>query len=223
LNGVVARYRTTVLATCTVAAVLTACGGPPPVREFSPGYPVGYTERGVASWYGPGFHGNRTANGERFDMNQMTAAHRTLPIGSILSVRSLTNGRQVTVRVNDRGPFARGRILDLSQAAAQSLAMTANGTDSIELKVVAFQGRPGAFGFLRIQVGSFAELANAQALAARLKGRYGEVRIVPVELASGKFYRVQVGQYGTERQAQAIADDLDARFNVESLIIRDDV
>jgi rare lipoprotein A len=93
----------------------------------------------------------------------------------------------------------------------------------VELKVVAFQGRPGAFGFLRIQVGSFAELANAQALAARLKGHYGEVRIVTVDLASGRFYRVQIGQYGTEHQAQAIADDLDARFNVESLIIRDDV
>src|SRR5262245_16837444 len=88
---------------------------PPPVERF-PGYPIGYVERGVASWYGPGFHGDKTANGERYDMHKLTAAHRTLPLGAVATVRSLTTGRQVTVRINDRGPFARGRILDLSLA-----------------------------------------------------------------------------------------------------------
>ena len=78
---------------------------------FQPSYPQGFVERGQASWYGPGFHGHRTANGERYDMYQLTAAHRTLPLGSIAEVRSLTTGRKITVRINDRGPFAHGRIL----------------------------------------------------------------------------------------------------------------
>ena len=193
------------------------------MREFSPGYPIGYAERGVASWYGPGFHGHKTANGERYDMYRMTAAHRTLPIGSVVSVRSLSNGRQTTVRINDRGPFAKGRIIDLSHAAAQSIGMIGTGTDQVELKVVGYEGRPGAFGFLRIQVGSFAELANAQSLAGRLRGQYGEVRILTVDLPAGRRYRVQVGRFTTERQAQAVADQLDSHYSLESLVIRDDV
>ena len=80
---------------------LAACGGAPKPVYF-PGYPVGFVERGVASWYGPGFHGNKTANGERYDMHQLTAAHRTLPLGSVAVVRSRSTGRQVTVRINDR-------------------------------------------------------------------------------------------------------------------------
>ena len=91
-------------ATLLVGA-LAGCGGAPKPTYF-PGYPIGFVERGVASWYGPGFHGNKTANGERYDMHQLTAAHRTLPLGSIAVVRSMSTGRQVTVRINDRGPFA---------------------------------------------------------------------------------------------------------------------
>ena len=107
---------------------LDGCSGTPKPTYF-PGYPVGFVERGVASWYGPGFHGNKTANGERYDMHQLTAAHRTLPLGSIAVVRSMSTGRQVTVRINDRGPFARGRVLDLSLAGAQALGMTGAGTE----------------------------------------------------------------------------------------------
>lgn len=122
-----------------LASVLATCSGVPKPTYF-PGYPVGFVERGVASWYGPGFHGNKTANGERYDMHQLTAAHRTLPLGSIAVVRSMSTGRQVTVRINDRGPFARGRVLDLSLAGAQALEMTGSGTDEIELQVVGYQG-----------------------------------------------------------------------------------
>lgn len=117
-------------------AVVQGCASQSRYSERFPGYPIGYTERGVASWYGPGFHGNKTANGERYDMHQLTAAHRTLPLGSVALVRSLSTGRKVTVRINDRGPFARGRILDLSLAGAKALGMTGNGTDEIELQVV---------------------------------------------------------------------------------------
>ena len=150
---------------------LPACGGAPKPVYF-PGYPVGFVERGVASWYGPGFHGNKTANGERYDMHQLTAAHRTLPLGSIAVVRSMSTGRQVTVRINDRGPFARGRVLDLSLAGAHALGMTGPGTDQIELRVVGYQGRTADMGFLRVQVGSFSDQQNALSLLERTKQLY---------------------------------------------------
>ncbi len=198
----------------------TQKAGPP--ADYPSGYPVGYVERGVASWYGPGFHGNKTANGEQYDMHQLTAAHRTLPLGSVAEVRSLTSDRKVKVRINDRGPFAKGRIIDLSFAAAKVLAMTGNGTDRVELRVVAYQGRPGAMGYLRVQVASFAEQANAQALAGRLKAQYQDVRVVAVDLSAGKRYRVLVGQFTSEQQAQAVADRLEAQLKVEPLVMRDD-
>ena len=202
---------------------LSGCAGRPPKHAASPaGYPVGYVERGYASWYGPGFHGNKTASGEVYDSHRLTAAHRTLPLGTVVQVRSLTNGRQVTVRINDRGPFVRGRIIDLSLAAAQALAMAGPGTDQVELRVVEFSGRPGALGSLRVQVASFVEQGNAQALARKLKGTYPDVRIVTVELSSGRRYRVQVGQFASERQAEELAKLLAAQFDVEPLVIRDD-
>jgi rare lipoprotein A len=85
---------------------------------------TGRTQTGIASWYGPGFQGRRTANGERFDTNQLTAAHKTLPFGTRVRVRSLVNGKEVVVRINDRGPFIAGRIIDLSRAAAQAIGMS---------------------------------------------------------------------------------------------------
>ncbi|HEV8540585.1 MAG TPA: septal ring lytic transglycosylase RlpA family protein [Nitrospiraceae bacterium] len=204
-----------------VILTVSGCGGGRS-GTYPSGYPVGYVERGVASWYGPGFHGNKTANGEQYDMHLLTAAHRTLPLGSVAEVRSLTNGRRVTVRINDRGPFAKGRIIDLSFAAAQALVMTGNGTDQVELRVVSYQGRPGAMGYLRVQVASFVEQANAQALAGRLKGRYPDVRISSVDLSSGRRYRVLVGRFTSEAQAEALAERLGAQFEVDPLVLRDD-
>ncbi len=90
-------------------------------------------ERGAASWYGPGFHGRRTASGERYDMNAFTAAHRTLPFGTWVRVHSLVNGREVDVRITDRGPFARGRIIDVSRAAAMQLDMLGLGFKQVAL------------------------------------------------------------------------------------------
>ena len=99
--------------------------------------------QGVASWYGPGFHGRKTASGERFDMNALTAAHRTLPFGTLVRVRSLINGLTVDVRINDRGPFLKRRVIDLSKAAAKALGLLASGTGTkpVELFVVE---QPGA-------------------------------------------------------------------------------
>src|SRR2546422_6487258 len=155
-------------------------------------------------------------------MHRLTAAHRTLPLGSVAQVRSLSNGRTVTVRINDRGPFARGRIIDLSLAAAEGLGMIGQGTDRVEMRVIGYQGRPGAFGSLRVQVASFAERINAQALAGKLRGQYPDVRVEVVELSGGRRYRVHVGHFDSERQAQAVADRIESQLQVEPLVVRDD-
>jgi rare lipoprotein A len=204
------------------AVLIHGCStAPPPVHRF-PGYPIGYVEQGMASWYGPGFHGNKTANGERYDMYRLTAAHRTLPLGSIAVVRSFSSGRHVTVRINDRGPFARGRILDLSLAGAQALGMTGNGTDEIELRVVGYTPRPEGMGFLRLQVGAFSDLQNAKALYERIRVDYPGGRVVQAELPEGRLYRVQVGQYLTEAEAQQASTRIERTYRLQSFVVRDD-
>jgi rare lipoprotein A len=214
------RWPVLLLATL-LAGVLTACGGAPTPIYF-PGYPVGFVERGVASWYGPGFHGNKTANGERYDMHQLTAAHRTLPLGSIAVVRSMSTGQQVTVRINDRGPFARGRVLDLSLAGAHALGMIGSGTAQIELRVVRYQGRIADWGFLRVQMGSFSDQQNALNLLERTKHLYSGGRVQVVHLREGTRYRVQIGQFSNEEQAQAAASHLESSLGLQTLVFRDD-
>ncbi len=204
-----------------IVGTLAACGGAPKPVYF-PGYPIGFVERGVASWYGPGFHGNKTANGERYDMHQLTAAHRTLPLGSIAVVRSVSTGRQVTVRINDRGPFARGRVLDLSLAGAHALGMIGAGTDQIELRVVGYQGRTTDMGFLRVQVGSFSDQLNALNLLERVKPFYFGGRIQVVDLPEGKRYRVQIGQFLREAQAEDAVSHLEFSLGLQAFVFRDD-
>lgn len=186
------------------------------------GYPVGFVERGTASWYGPGFHGNKTANGEQYDMYRLTAAHRTLPLGSIAIVHSLTTGRHVSVRINDRGPFAKGRILDLSLAGAQALGMTGQGTDQVELRVIDYDARPEGMGVLRVQVGSFADVRNARMLFAQVRGDFPDGRIIQVDLPEGRRYRVQIGRFLAEPEAQRASTRLDRTFRLQSFVIRDD-
>ncbi|NWF73432.1 MAG: septal ring lytic transglycosylase RlpA family protein [Nitrospirae bacterium] len=205
----------------TLAGALASCSSTPKPTYF-PGYPVGFVEHGVASWYGPGFHGNKTANGERYDMHQMTAAHRTLPFGSIAVVRSINTGRQVTVRINDRGPFARGRVLDLSLAGARGLGMTGLGTDKIELRVVGYQGRAADMGTLRVQIGSFSDQQNAINLLERTRHLYSGGRVQAVDLPEGRRYRVQVGQFSTETQAEAAASYFESSLGLQAYVFRDD-
>lgn len=185
-------------------------------------YRAGYTERGMASWYGPKFHGRLTANGERYDQYAFTAAHRALPMGSVVRVTSLTNGRSVRVRINDRGPFVRGRIIDLSRAAAQYLGMVNKGVDDVEVRLEGYAGPEGVSGYLRVQVASFAERENARLLAARLRKQFPDVRIVEIWLDGGRRYRVQVGQFTSERQAESLARRIESEFDVEPLVLRDD-
>jgi len=112
------------------------CGSAP---RFEPSTTVGspgQTTTGVASWYGPGFDGKTTASGERFNQNHLTAAHRTLPFGSVVRVTNLHNGRSVEVRINDRGPFVRGRVIDLSKAAAREIGLVERGIGTVEVRVL---------------------------------------------------------------------------------------
>lgn len=134
-------------------------------------------EIGYASWYGGKFHGRKTANGEIFDTHKLTAAHRTLPFGTFVEVTNLDNDKTVTVRINDRGPFVQGRIIDLSQAAAESLDMIRSGTAKVSIKIIEGNGeapapieRPGENRFT-IQLGSFSVSANAGRLRTFLENR----------------------------------------------------
>jgi rare lipoprotein A len=110
-------------------------------QTYTPQETYEFTETGIASWYGPGFHGKKTANGERFDRNELTAAHRTLQMPSLVRVTNLDNGRSVVVRVNDRGPFKRGRVIDVSQKAAELLGFQSVGTAKVRLDLLADESK----------------------------------------------------------------------------------
>jgi rare lipoprotein A len=131
-------------------------------------------QEGLASWYGGKFQGRRTASGELFDTLQFTAAHRTLPFGTVVLVTNLRNGRSVTVRINDRGPFIQGRIIDLSMAAATAIGLTGEGVTPVRIEPAprAAAGPAAAAvsaGAFRLQLGSFRQRANAERLLARLR------------------------------------------------------
>lgn len=138
----------------------------------------GYSETGVASWYGLDFHGRKTSSGERYDMHDMTAAHRLLPMDTLLLVRNLENGAKAIVRVNDRGPFVKGRILDLSQSAAKALKLFGKGTARVRVMALSESGEflqvppqdksfdESSNGFY-VQVGAFAREKNAEHLQKR--------------------------------------------------------
>ena len=132
-----ARARLAGLLLAVIGAMLPACAGrtPPVPRPPLPPRP-GLTQRGEASWYGPTFHGRATASGERYNMLDLTAAHRTLPFNTYVRVTNLANGRRVVVTITDRGPFRRGRVIDVSRRAARELDFVRDGTTRVRLEVV---------------------------------------------------------------------------------------
>jgi rare lipoprotein A len=209
-------------------------GNPPFYEVFGKRYYVlsssaAYLERGVASWYGPGFHKVQTSIGEPYDMYGMTAAHKTLPLPAYVRVTNLQNGRSVVVRVNDRGPFVGNRIIDLSYTAASRLDMLRNGTAMVEVRALDVppaapdsgttllsaasaspaSGQTGAAAstgaastgaasagaaVLFVQAGAFADPANAERLAAKLRsGGYGKIFVRDDLIAGRKMYRVRIG------------------------------
>lgn len=199
-------------------AQFPAPSGTPPSAERQPAIPGQYVEQGVASWYGVPFNGHRTSDGEIYNMYQFTAAHRTLPFGSIVQVTDLTTGRQVNVRINDRGPFVNNRIIDLSYSAAKALGMLGPGTAPVRLDVVS--GPNPIAGVFGVQIGAFAVEANAERLRAGLSARYSPVSIVPYDSPNGMFYRVRVGQFSTEQAAQQLAAQLRADEQLTTFVVR---
>ncbi|MCX8160461.1 MAG: septal ring lytic transglycosylase RlpA family protein [Candidatus Saccharicenans sp.] len=166
-------------------------------------------ETGIASWYGPEFHGRPTSSREIFDQNDLTAAHPTLPFGTMVLVTNLENGRQVTVRINDRGPFVKGRIIDLSYAAARLLGMVGPGTARVRLEVTG-QEPPKAgpqSGAYILQVGSFAIQENALALLQKLQAEFSGVYLSAFETSGRTFHRVRL-KASTEAEARKLAERL---------------
>jgi rare lipoprotein A len=157
----------------------------------------GFRQQGIASWYGPDFHGKRSSSGEIYDMHDMTAAHKTLPLGTLVRVRHLQTRRSVEVRINDRGPFVGNRIIDLSYEAARRLGVIGPGTAPVEIEAIGtLAGSPvdlysGNFTF---QVGAFSSRENAERLGAELNPRFGNAHIVEFEQGGRVFYRLRVGK-----------------------------
>ncbi len=184
-----------------------------------------HSEEGMASWYGKRFHGRKTASGERYDMYAMTAAHPTLPIPSYVRVTSLANGKSVVVRINDRGPFHRKRIIDLSYVAASKLGYIGNG--STRVRVESLDASYDTTGEaiqqgIYLQVGAFSSSGNAQQLLTRLTRELeldsNQTRIV----LNGKLHRVQVGPYLSDDAAQAERTRVQERLAMNAVLVRQD-
>ena len=191
------------------------------VRETS----SGYREKGISSWYGKKFHGHRTSSGETYDMYAMTAAHKTLPLPTYVRVTHLQNGRSVIVKVNDRGPFHEGRIIDLSYSAAKKLGITATGTGVVEVvaldpdsynKKQAYQPRfnkpsalsnfPAKANFkLFLQVGAFNDQTNAFKLTKRLSRMFKQQQIHSDFSSENNVFRVRIGPLASIADADKLA------------------
>jgi rare lipoprotein A len=185
---------------------LFGCSVPPSrVRVQQPAAEARLSQTGIASWYGPGFHGKATASGEVYNQNDLTAAHQTLPLGTRVMVTNLENGNTTEVMVNDRGPFAKGRIIDLSYAAAQSINMVGPGTALVRVDVIE---SPMPIESIRhsldytLQMGSFSQLENAQQLRERLAKSFADVRIAPLQSRDTTYYRVHLGSFSNRAAAE---------------------
>jgi len=226
-----------------VLLLLTACGGPAyrtrvletpdsgRLKGYERPYMVngrrydplrdhrGFVQEGIASWYGRKFHGRRTSNGEIYDMYAMTAAHKTLPLGVYVRVTNKRNGRQAVVRINDRGPFVAGRIIDLSYAAARRLDIVGAGTAPVRIEALGYRAdgrdgyrQPASYdtGVFAVQVGAFARSENAYRLAARLRGRFGTASVAEGTVSGRRYFRVRVGRYVSLEAAERARAELAA-------------
>jgi rare lipoprotein A len=174
----------------------------------------GFVEEGIASWYGADFHGKKTSNGEIYDMHALTAAHKTLPLGVWVRVRNLKSGQEQVLRVNDRGPFVAGRIIDLSYAGAQALGLVGPGTAPVRVEALGFQATDSAgrisyqaparydLGNFSIQVGAFTLAANARKMAAEMESRHGFANVQTGMVNGTLFHRVRAGKYGSLAEAE---------------------
>jgi rare lipoprotein A len=180
-------------------------------------------EVGVASWYGHPYHGRAAASGETYDMEQLTAAHRTLPFGTLVRVVNLENSKTVDVRINDRGPFVDDRIIDLSHAAARSIALIGPGTARVRVEVLQAPAMPVP-GYFAVQVGAFQNRSNAERLRTEMEARSGAAHLV-LRPGDPQLWRVLVGRAATIDDAGALAGriraDQDGKLG-QAFVIRDD-
>jgi len=213
-----------VIASCLGLALLS-CGEKRTVRAAVPP-PVGGAEVGIASWYGHPYHGRAAASGEIYDMEQFTAAHRTLPFGTLVRVVNLENEKSVEVRINDRGPFAGDRIIDLSHAAAQAIGLIGPGTALVRLEMMQMPAAAAtAPGYYAVQVGAFQYRANADRLRAEMEASYGSARLV-LRPGDPPLWRVLVGRAASEEDAGTLASRIRAEQDgklAQSFVVRDDV
>ncbi len=174
-----------------------------PLRDHN-----GFVQEGNASWYGKKFHGRKTSNGETYNMYAMTAAHKTLPMGVYVKVTNKTTGQQTIVRVNDRGPFIAGRIIDLSYSAAKEAGVVEHGTAPVIIEALGYKAdgssstrvtytQPKSYdiGSFAVQVGAFTVKANADRLAAEMRSKYGSARVSEGWVDGKRYYRVWVGNF----------------------------
>lgn len=201
-------------------------GNPPSYKVNGKRYYVlksskGYQQRGIASWYGYKFHNNRTSSGDPYDMFKMTAAHPTLPIPSYVRVTNLENGKQIVVRVNDRGPFHKNRIIDLSYVAAKKLDIIKTGTGVVEVQAldprhyaatpsrnnhIASNAHPSVF----LQIGAFSDQGNAKSLIRRVAYlTSAPVRIVRSDLNAAPIFKVRIGPLQNVDEVDTIKDRIE--------------
>lgn len=199
----------------TVSIFITSCGttsrfGDSEEKKKSETVSSGeIIEDGIASWYGPNFHGKLTANGEEYDMHGLTAAHRTLPFNTILKVKNLDNSQSVQVRVNDRGPYAKNRIIDLSKKAAEEIGMLGPGTAHVELIILEGDLENSRTTDLKVptytvQLESFSDKDRANSHSQKIKGS----RVEEITLASETVYRVYHGIYTDKDKAREKREEL---------------
>lgn len=191
---------------------------------------AGYDATGVASWYGKDFHGKKTANGEHYDMHALSAAHPTLPLPTMVRVSNLENGRSVVVRVNDRGPFVKNRLIDLSYSAAKALGFTTKGTSKVrvqalnskvkkqpisQLSSTATSDQTGVY----VQVGAFSSHDNAKKLRLQLQKNFSRVAIKAPHQGTQKWYRVRIGPIYDSFEVERTILSLQGYGHVQSIVV----
>ena len=174
----------------------------------------GFRQRGIASWYGRRFHGQKTASGETYDMYAMTAAHPTLPIPSYVRVTHVASGRSVVVRVNDRGPFHASRIIDLSYAAANRLGFVQAGSAEVQVEAVAAPEQA-----VYLQLGAFRTRENAETLQERVRREAAWLQDAVRVRMSGELWRLQVGPYLSREAARAVAERIAADLALNAILV----
>ena len=201
-----ASFRALLLIALLLASfVLSGCGKKHHVAAVTPSAPqIRATETGLASWYGHPYHGRAAANGEIYDMEKLTAAHRTLPFGSWVRVTNLSNNRIVDVRIIDRGPFVDGRIIDLSHAAAEVIGSVGAGLAQVRLDILSTPENAARENWFAVQAGAFAEKERGERLRSSMEREFGAARLA---LRGGALplWRVLVGQERSEDAANVLA------------------